>query len=230
LNSLETVTVETGPNPTFSIIWMHGLGADGHDFEPLVPELLDDGMPTMRFVFPHAPVRPVTINNGYKMRAWYDIIGIDRRSAEDFAGMTASTESIGELIKAENQRGVPTSRIVIAGFSQGGAMALHIGTRHPEKLAGVIALSCYLPRSSELATARAEANQATPIFMAHGTQDPVVPYPLGEESQRLLASAGYSVEWHSYPMPHSLCEPEVADLRAWLKRVGAAGKLSAPAR
>jgi phospholipase/carboxylesterase len=230
LKLLETVTVETGPNPTFSIIWMHGLGADGHDFEPLVPELLDDGMPTLRFVFPHAPVRPVTINNGYKMRAWYDIIGIDRRSAEDFAGMTATAESIADLIKAENQRGVPTSRIVIAGFSQGGAMALHIGTRYPEKFAGVIALSCYLPRSSELATARAEANQATPIFMAHGLQDPVVPYPLGEESRRLLASAGYAVEWHAYPMPHSLCEPEVADMRAWLKRVCAADEVSAPAR
>jgi len=230
LKSLETVTVETGPNPTFSIIWMHGLGADGHDFEPLVPELLEDGMPTLRFVFPHAPVRPVTINNGYQMRAWYDIIGIDRRSAEDFAGIVASAESIGDLIKAENQRGVPSSRIAIAGFSQGGAMALHIGTRHPEKLAGVIALSCYLPRSSELATSRTAANQATPIFMAHGTQDPVVPFPLGEESRRLLERSGYAVEWHAYPMPHSLCEPEVADLRAWLKRVCAADEVSAPAR
>ena len=128
-------------------------------------------------------------------------------------------EAIGDLIKAENQRGVATERIAIAGFSQGGAMALHIGTRHPEKLAGVIALSCYLPRSSELATAPTTANQATPIFMAHGTQDPVVPYPLGDESRRLLESAGYSVEWHAYPMPHGLCEPEVAHLRSWLKRV-----------
>ena len=213
MKSLETVTVETGPNPTFSIIWMHGLGADGHDFESLVPELIEDGMPTMRFVFPHAPVRPVTINNGYQMRAWYDIIGIDRRSAEDFAGIAASAEAIGDLIKAENQRGVATERIAIAGFSQGGAMALHIATRHPEKFAGVIALSCYLPRARELATARNAANQATPIFMAHGTQDPVVPYPLGDESRRLLESAGYPVEWHAYPMPHALCEPEVADLR-----------------
>ncbi len=217
MKSLETVTVETGPNPTFSIIWMHGLGADGHDFESLVPELLEDGMPTMRFVFPHAPVRPVTINNGYQMRAWYDIIGIDRRSAEDFAGIAASAAAIGDLIKAENQRGVATERIAIAGFSQGGAMALHIGTRHPEKLAGVIALSSYLPRAGEFATARSAANQATPIFMAHGTQDPVVPYPLGDESRRLLESAGYPVEWHAYPMPHALCEPEVADLRGWLR-------------
>ena len=219
MKALETVTVETGPNPTFAIIWMHGLGADGHDFEPLVPELLDDGMPALRFVFPHAPVRPVTINNGYQMRAWYDIIGIDRRSAEDFAGISASAQSVGALIKAENERGVPSNRIAIAGFSQGGAMALHLATRHPEKFAGVIALSCYLPLARELAEARNPANQSTPIFMAHGTQDPVVPYPLGDHSRHVLEAAGYSVEWHAYPMPHAVCEPEVADLRAWLKRV-----------
>jgi phospholipase/carboxylesterase len=198
---------------------MHGLGADGHDFEPLVPELLDHGMPSLRFVFPHAPVRPVTINNGYQMRAWYDIIGIDKRSAEDFAGITASAQSIGELLRHENERGIATPRIAIAGFSQGGAMALHIATRHTEKLAGVIALSCYLPLARELMTARHAANQATPIFMAHGLQDPVVPFPLADESRHILETAGYPVEWHSYPMPHSLCEPEVTDLRAWLKRV-----------
>ncbi len=219
MKALETVTVETGPNPTFSIIWMHGLGADGHDFEPLVPELLDDGMPVLRFVFPHAPVRAVTINNGYQMRAWYDIIGIDRRSTEDFDGINASAKAVSALIKAENERGVASNRIALAGFSQGGAMALHIATRHAEKLAGVIALSCYLPLAPELATARHDANLATPIFMAHGTQDPVVPYPLGEDSRNLLAAAGYPVEWHAYPMPHALCEPEVADLRAWLRRV-----------
>jgi phospholipase/carboxylesterase len=222
LKELETVTVETGPHPTFSIIWLHGLGADGHDFEPLVPELLDEGMPVLRFVFPHAPVRPVTVNNGYEMRAWYDIIGIDRRSAEDFAGISASTKAVLALIKRENDRGVATNRIVIAGFSQGGAMALHIATRHPERLAGVIALSCYLPLARELATNGNAANQRTPIFMAHGTQDPVVPYPLGDESRQLLEAAGYATEWHAYPMPHGLCEPEVADLRAWLKRVCAA--------
>jgi phospholipase/carboxylesterase len=219
LKLLESVTVETGPNPTFSIIWMHGLGADGHDFEPLVPELLTSGMPSLRFVFPHAPVRPVTINNGYQMRAWYDIIGIDRRSAEDFQGIVASAAAIEELIKHENQRGVATHRIAIAGFSQGGAMALHIATRHPEKLAGAIALSCYLPQARELATARHPANQSTPIFMAHGTQDPVVPYPLGDESHQLLKASGYNVEWHAYPMPHALCAQEVSDLRAWLPRV-----------
>jgi len=218
LKALETVRVETGPNPTFSIIWMHGLGADGHDFEPLVPELLERSMPSLRFVFPHAPVRPVTINNGYQMRAWYDIVGIDRRSAEDFAGIAASAAGVGDLIKAENQRGVPTERIAVAGFSQGGAMALHIATRHPEKFAGVIALSCYLPQSRDLASRHA-ANQQTPIFMAHGTQDPVVPYPLGDESRQLLEGAGYPVEWHSYPMPHGLCEPEVRDIRAFIARI-----------
>jgi phospholipase/carboxylesterase len=219
LNLLETVTVETGPNPAFSIIWMHGLGADGHDFEPLVPELLEDGMPSLRFVFPHAPMRPVTINNGYQMRAWYDIIGIDRRSTEDFAGIQASADAIGALISQENGRGVATARIALAGFSQGGAMALLIATRLPEKLAGVIALSCYLPMAREFATARNAANQATPFFMAHGSQDPVVPYSLGDESRQLLQEAGYSVEWHSYPMLHALCEPEVADLRAFLRKI-----------
>jgi len=219
LKALETVTVETGPDPAFTIIWMHGLGADGHDFEPLVPELLDESMPVLRFVFPHAPVRPVTINNGYAMRAWYDIIGIDRRSAEDFAGIKASAAGIAQLIERENQRGIPTSRIALAGFSQGGAMALHLGTRHAEKLAGVIALSCYLPLGAHLVAEKSPANQATPFFMAHGTQDPVVPHALGEESRRALEAAGYAVEWHSYAMPHSLCEPEVGDIRAFLARI-----------
>jgi phospholipase/carboxylesterase len=218
LKPLETVTVETGPKPTFTIIWMHGLGADGHDFEPLVPELVDRTMPALRFVFPHAPVRPVTINNGYAMRAWYDIIGIDRRAAEDFEGIKASAAGIAGLIKTENDRGIPTHRIVLAGFSQGGAMALHIGTRHPDALAGIIALSCYLPLARELEKERAVATQATPIFMAHGVQDPVVPFALGDESHRLLAASGYSVEWRSYPMPHSVCEPEVADIRAFLRQ------------
>jgi phospholipase/carboxylesterase len=216
--SLETVTVETGPSPSFTIIWMHGLGADGHDFEPLVPELLSAGMPTLRFVFPHAPVRPVTLNNGYRMRAWYDIVGIDRRSREDFAGIGASAADIAALIARENERGIDSHHIVLAGFSQGGAMALHLATRYQQTLAGVIALSCYLPLAREFETARHAANLATPIFMAHGTQDPVVPYALGEESHNLLADAGYAVEWHAYPMPHALCEPEVADLRAYLAK------------
>ena len=216
LKTLESVTIETGPNPTVAIIWMHGLGADGHDFEPLVPELLADGMPALRFVFPHAPVRPVTLNNGYKMRAWYDIIGIDRRSAEDFTGIQASADAVTALIRAENARGIASSRIVLAGFSQGGAMALHLATRFPEKLAGVIALSCYLPLAKQFASERSSANLATPIFMAHGSQDPVVPFALGDESRRVLEGTGYRVEWHAYPMPHALCAEEVADLKTWL--------------
>jgi phospholipase/carboxylesterase len=219
LQGLESVIVETGPKPTFTVLWLHGLGADGHDFEPLVPELVDRTMPPLRFIFPHAPVRPVTLNNGYRMRAWYDIVGIDRRSAEDFAGMQATADSVTALIAREREAGVPPERLVVAGFSQGGAMALHIATRHDTKLAGVIALSCYLPLAKDLEARRHAANQATPIFMAHGTQDPVVPFALGEESRQLLQAAGYAVEWHSYPMPHGLCEAEVADLRSFLKRI-----------
>jgi phospholipase/carboxylesterase len=218
-SALECVTVETGPDPSFTIIWMHGLGADGHDFEPLVPELVTRGMPGLRFVFPHAPVRPVTLNNGYRMRAWYDIVGIDRRSAEDFAGMQASATAIGALIKRENDAGIATSRITIAGFSQGGAMALHIATRYEAAFAGVIALSCYLPLSRDLPAKRHNANDATPFYMAHGTQDPVVPFSLGDESRQLLQAAGYPVDWHAYPMPHALCEQEVADIRGFLRKI-----------
>jgi phospholipase/carboxylesterase len=219
LKALETVTVETGPEPTYTIIWMHGLGADGHDFEPLVPELVDRGLPALRFVFPHAPVRPVTINNGYQMRAWYDIIGIDRRSTEDFKGIGESADSIGGLIHREHARGITSDHILLAGFSQGGAMALHLATRHPDTLAGVIALSCYLPLARDLTRSRNTANLSTPIFMAHGTQDPVVPYVLGEESRQLLEGAGFKPQWHGYPMAHALCEQEVADLRTFLRGI-----------
>jgi phospholipase/carboxylesterase len=216
---LENLVVETGPHPTFTIIWMHGLGADGHDFEPIVPELIQPGMPALRFIFPHAPVRPVTLNNGYHMRAWYDIVGIDKRSAEDFAGVHATSEAVDALIRRENDAGVPAERIAIAGFSQGGAMALYIATRARQKLAGVIALSCYLPLAAELAAKKSAANDATPIFMAHGTQDPVVPFSFGEESRQALEAVGYRVEWHAYPMQHALCEPEVADIRAFIARL-----------
>jgi phospholipase/carboxylesterase len=219
MKELETVTVETGPSPSFTIIWMHGLGADGHDFEPLVPELLETGMPSLRFVFPHAPVRPVTINNGYQMRAWYDIVAIDRRATEDTGGIKASGDAITALIHRENERGIDNKQIALAGFSQGGAMALHTALRHPDPLAGVIALSCYLPLAREFATVRHAANAATPIFMAHGSQDPVVPFGLGDESRRALQSAGYAVEWHAYPMPHSLCADEVNDIRAFLGKI-----------
>lgn len=219
MNTLESVIVETGPQPSFTVLWMHGLGADGHDFEPLVPELLRPDSPSLRFVFPHAPVRPVTLNNGYRMRAWYDLMGIDRRSAEDIEGIRDSADAIGTLIAREAESGIPPARIAIAGFSQGGAMALQIATRSPLKFAGVIALSCYLPLQRQFAIERGNANLATPIFMAHGLQDPVVPYPMGDDSRRVLEASGYKVEWHAYDMPHSLCEQEVADLRAFLGRI-----------
>lgn len=211
--------METGPNPVATIIWMHGLGADGHDFEPIVPELVRRGERSLRFVFPHAPVRPVTLNNGYRMRAWYDIISIQRGAAQDEAGIRASHSIVEELIRRENERGIATSKIVLAGFSQGGAMALYSGTRYPERLAGIMALSCYMLLESRFAAERTAENHATPIFIGHGTQDTVVSPALGEATRRLLETEGYAVEWHAYPMPHSVCPQEVADIAAWLRRV-----------
>ena len=217
--STDLVEVETGPNPTGTVIWMHGLGADGHDFEPIVPELVSPGERALRFVFPHAPQRPVTLNGGYSMRAWYDIISIDRHAAQDEVGIRASHVIIETLIRRENERGIASSRIVLAGFSQGGAMALYSGTRYPEKLAGIMGLSCYMLLGSRFAAERAPANQTTPIFLAHGTQDPVVSPLLGEETRRKLEAEGYSVQWHAYPMPHSVSAQEVTDIAAWLRRV-----------
>jgi phospholipase/carboxylesterase len=215
----EGVEIETGRNPQAAVIWLHGLGADGHDFEPIVPELVQRSERALRFVFPHAPMRPVTLNAGYVMRAWYDIIAIDRRAAEDESGIRASQALITELIRRENARGIATERIVLAGFSQGGAMALYSGTRYPERLAGIIGLSCYQLLAGRFAAERDPANQATPIFLAHGTEDPVVPPVLGEAACRQLQAAGYTVEWHAYSMPHSVCPQEVADIAAWLRRV-----------
>jgi phospholipase/carboxylesterase len=217
--SREGVEIETGRNPTAAVIWLHGLGADGHDFEPIVPQLRLRGEPPLRFVFPHAPVRPVTLNGGYAMRAWYDIVALDRRASEDESGIRASSAAIEALIRRENSRGVATSRIVLAGFSQGGAMALFTGTRYPERLAGIMGLSCYQLLAERFAAERAAANQSTPIFLAHGTQDPVVAPVLGEEAYRQLQAAGYTVEWHTYTMPHAVCPQEVADIAAWLRRV-----------
>ena len=215
----EGVEIETGRNPQAAVIWLHGLGADGHDFEPIVPELVQRSERALRFVFPHAPMRPVTLNAGYVMRAWYDIIAIDRRAAEDESGIRASQTLITELIRRENGRGIATERIVLAGFSQGGAMALYSGTRYTERLAGIIGLSCYQLLAGRFAAERDPANQATPIFLAHGTEDPVVPPALGEAAGRQLQAAGYTVEWHAYSMPHSVCPQEVADIAAWLRRV-----------
>jgi phospholipase/carboxylesterase len=217
--SQDLIEVETGPNPVATIIWMHGLGADGHDFEPIVPELVRRGERPLRFVFPHAPVRPVTLNNGYRMRAWYDIISIQRGAAQDEVGIRASHAIVEALIRRENERGIPSSKIVLAGFSQGGAMALYSGTRYSEKLGGIMGLSCYMLLEPRFAAERSAANHATPIFLGHGTQDPVVSPTLGEATRRMLETEGYAVEWHAYPMPHSVCPQEVVDIAAWLRRV-----------
>jgi len=215
----EGVEIDTGPNPQAAVIWLHGLGADGHDFEPIVPELVRPSERALRFIFPHAPMRPVTLNNGYVMRAWYDIIAIDRRAAEDESGIRASQALVTELIRRENSRGITTPHIVLAGFSQGGAVALFSGTRYPERLAGIMGLSCYQVLAGRFAAERDPANQSTPIFLAHGTQDPVVVPALGEAACRQLQAAGYAVEWHTYSMPHAVSPQEVADIAAWLRRV-----------
>lgn len=219
---LETIELETAKNPSAAVIWMHGLGADGNDFVPIVNELDLAGAPGIRFVFPHAPTRPVTINNGYVMRAWYDISfgdleGKTRRADEK--GVRESQARIGELIAREQSRGITASKIVLAGFSQGGAIALHTGLRHPEKLAGVMALSTYLPLADSFAAEASATNRDTPVFMAHGSQDPVVPYDMGRQSRQFLEQAGYALEWHDYPMQHSVCLEEVADIGRWLVRV-----------
>lgn len=219
---LETIELQTRPNPTATVIWMHGLGADGNDFVPIVNELNLSGAPAIRFVFPHAPMMPVTINNGYVMRAWYDVSFGDlegRTKRADEKGVRQSQAQIGQLIERETQRNIPTQNIVLAGFSQGGAIALQTGLRYPEKLAGVMALSCYLPLSESFAAEASAANQKTPLLIAHGTEDPVVPYAMGKGSRDLLVNAGYNVEWREYAMPHSVCLEEVRDIGAWLTRV-----------
>jgi len=216
---LQTIEVETAPNPDASIIWLHGLGADGHDFEPVVPELVRQGERAWRFVFPNAPVRPVTINNGMRMRAWYDIKGFDRRAAEDVAGFRETDGLVRELIRREVSRSIPAARIVLAGFSQGGAVSLYTGLRFPETLAGVMALSCYLPCESDFRAEAAPANSSTPIIMAHGQSDPVIPMSMGFRSWEFLKTQGYAIEWRDYPMPHSVCQAEIADIRAFLQRV-----------
>jgi phospholipase/carboxylesterase len=216
---LEHVEVETGRNPVGSVLWLHGLGADGHDFEPIVAELVKPGERPLRFVFPHAPMRPITLNNGYAMRAWYDIAGLDRSSKQDDAGVRASDALVRALMQRENERGIETSRIVLAGFSQGGAMAIFTGTRYPQRLAGIMALSAYMVLAGSFEQERTPANVGTPIFMAHGTADPMVDPRLGEETRRLLEGHEYQVEWHTYPMPHAVCPAEIAHIAAWLRRV-----------
>jgi phospholipase/carboxylesterase len=216
---LETIEIETATTPATSIVWMHGLGADGNDFVDIVPELRLPADRGVRFVFPHAPMRPVTINGGYVMRAWYDIRDDGGVRREDPAGMRASQAAIEALVARERARGIPASAIVLAGFSQGGAMALHTGLRHPERLAGVMALSCSLPLADTLAAEAAAANRDVPIFMAHGTHDQMIPKARAKRAHDTLTGLGYKVEWHEYPMPHSVCMEEVADIAAWLGQV-----------
>ena len=216
---LETIELDSAADPTVSIIWMHGLGADGNDFVPLVKELDLRGCPAIRFIFPNAGTMPVTINNGYVMRSWYDIVSSDLVRREDEGGLRASQLQIEALIAREKARGIPASRIILAGFSQGCAMTLQTGLRHPETLAGLMCLSGYLPLADKTAAERTPASLQTPIFMAHGTADPVVPVARAEQSRDLLTGLGYQVEWHAYRMQHSLCQEEIDAIGAWLKKV-----------
>jgi phospholipase/carboxylesterase len=219
MSELETIEVETGPNPRAAIIVLHGLGADGNDFVPIASELSLDAVGPVRFVFPHAPVMPVTINNGYRMRAWYDILGTELVRQEDEAGLRASTAAVEALLAREKARGLAASRIVLAGFSQGCAMSLMAGLRHRERLAGIIGLSGYLPLSAATAAERSDANALAPIFLAHGQYDNVVPLARGKASMELLRGLGYDVQWREYPMAHSVCMEEIADMNAWLLTV-----------
>ena len=217
--SEQSVEIETGANPVASIIWLHGLGADGHDFEPIIPELRLPSEPSIRFVFPHAPFRPVSVNGGASMRAWYDIAFDEKGIHQNEAHIRASEQSLRALIARENERGIESRRIVLAGFSQGAAIALHTGLRYPESLAGIMALSMPLPLAEKIPAELHKANTQVPVFLAHGTMDRVVPYVVGEAAHALLKKIGVPVEWHAYPMEHSLSLEEVNHIRAWLMQV-----------
>jgi len=215
---LDAIEIETAPQPPTSVIWLHGLGADGNDFVPIVRELELPKAP-IRFVFPHAPMQAVTINNGMVMRAWYDIPGADLARREDERGVRASQTLVEALIAREKARGTPARRIVLAGFSQGGAIALQTGLRHPERLAGIMALSTYVPIAESLEAEAHAANRDVPMFMAHGLYDPIIPIAAARRSRELAQRLGYDVEWHEYPMPHSVAPQELDDIGAWLRRV-----------
>ena len=220
---LDHIVFETGEAPTWSVIWLHGLGADGHDFEPVAQELGFRDRPAVRFLFPHAPVRPITINGGMRMRGWYDIREMTFDRQEDRDGLEDSGDHVGRLIARENARGIPARRIFLAGFSQGGAVALFAGLRHPEPLAGLIALSAYLPVAESTPQERSEAGASVPIFMAHGTDDPMIPVALAERSREQLEHMGCQVEWHTYAMPHAVHPDEIGHLRAFMHDLVAAG-------
>jgi phospholipase/carboxylesterase len=214
--ALPCIEIETASNPRHAVIWLHGLGADGHDFEPIVPQLVDRAWPPLRFVFPNAPVRPITINGGMSMRAWYDISGLEIAQKQDEVGIRASIAQLGELIERETLRGIACENILLAGFSQGGAIVLSGGVRYPQRLGGIIALSTYLPLAEKTDAEMSAANRETPVFMAHGLLDPTISHALGEMSRDYLAKRGYKVAWHAYPMAHQVCMEEIADLRRWI--------------
>lgn len=214
---LETIEMSTGDAPDGAVIWLHGLGADGHDFEPIVPELRLPSRLSLRFVFPHAPVRPVTVNAGMRMRAWYDIVSLDRRAEQDESGIRESAAATVEVVARERERGIPPERIVLAGFSQGGAIVTHTALRYPDRLAGLLALSSWMPLAQTLAAEASATNRDLPILMAHGRQDPMVPIALAEHSREALLAAGYPVQWQSYDMGHAVCAEEIADISLWLQ-------------
>ncbi len=216
---LSVIQLETGTHPTHAVLWMHGLGADGNDFVPIVRELELPPSSRVRFVFPHAPMRPVSINGGLVMRAWYDVTGSNLSRHEDTTSLHDSQRAIEALIEREKRNGIAPERIVLAGFSQGGAMALQTGLRHPEKLAGIMALSCYLPLAPTLAAEAHPANFTTPIYMAHGSHDSVIPMAMAAAAMKQLLEAGYAVEWHEYPMAHAVCTEEIASIGEWLKQI-----------
>lgn len=213
---MERVVVETGSQPTHAVIWLHGLGADGHDFEPIVPQLKSAAIRPVRFVFPHAPVRPVTVNGGMPMRAWYDILGLDIDRDQDAAGIQNSLALVDELIDEQIAQGVPASQIILAGFSQGGAIALRCGLARQTPLAGIVALSCYLLDANRLADWASSSGPTMPVFISHGDQDPIVPLSLGSAAARQLEAAGYPVDWQTWPMPHSVCMEEVQAIDRWM--------------
>jgi phospholipase/carboxylesterase len=216
MHMLDAVEINPPGKPQACIVWLHGLGADGHDFEPLIPQLAIVREYSVRVVLPHAPRRPVTVNGGMVMPAWYDILAPDFRYGEDADGIRQSQQQLQALIEREIAAGIAPRRIILAGFSQGGAIVLHTGLRYPQQLGGILALSAYLPLRESLATEAAAANSRVPLMMAHGTADTVVPLSLAERSRDLLCKQGYTVEWHSYPMQHALCATEIQDIRAWL--------------
>lgn len=224
----ETVEVGSSTAADGCVIWLHGLGADGHDFEAIVPELGLEGRLDLRFVFPHAPVRPVTINGGMSMRAWFDILTLDREGPQDEAGIRASAELLLQLLEREHERGIPYDKIVLAGFSQGGAIALHTALRFEHHLAGLLALSTYLPLQgsfdAEVANNTAAQTRDLPIFIAHGTFDPMLPLALGQHTHEILTAAGYDAQWHDYPMAHAVCAEEIAHIRDWLLKVYASAE------